>query len=65
MHLAIKSDRLSIVKLLCISNFEDAETLVQAPGLANIKGNINSEVLVKLLGLKTGKLLTPLMTAVE
>ena len=65
MHLAIKSDRLSIVKLLCISNFEDAETLVQAPGLANIKGNINSEVLVKLLGLKTSKLITPLMTAVE
>jgi hypothetical protein len=50
---------------LCISNFEDAETLVQAPGLANIKGNINSEVLVKMLGLKTSKLLTPLMTAVE
>ena len=65
MHLAIKSNKLAILKAICISNFEDAETLVQAPGLANIKGNINNEVLIKLFMLKTTKLSTPLMTAVD
>jgi len=54
-----------MVKLLCISDFTDAEALIETPGLANIKGNINSNVLVKLMGLKTLKFQTPLMLAVE
>ncbi len=65
MHLAIKSNRLAIVKAICVSNFKDALMLVQAPGLANIRGNINNEALMKLFILKTTKLSTPLMTAVD
>lgn len=50
---------------MCISNFEDAENLIKAPGITNIKGNINSDVLVKLMALKTFKFHTPLMLAVK
>jgi len=64
-HLAVKSGQLPLVKLLCISDLENAEALIKTPGLADIKGNMNSDVLVKLMGLKTIKFQTPLMLAVE
>jgi len=68
MHLAIRANSPAMVKLLCLQNHKNTETIdkvVQNAKIDDIKGNLNIKMLVKLLTLTNNKGFTPLATAVD
>ena len=54
-----------MVKCLLIADFTNVDEVLCLGTLANIKGNLNTEVVVALLGMQNSKGLNPLLAAVE